>query len=78
MQAGTDYLSSPSSSITINTSTNVWRDVDVTVLVQSWVNGTATNNGFVVRSPTNGVKPIFYSSAYVTNTTLRPKLTIIY
>jgi Disaggregatase related repeat/TGF-beta propeptide len=78
MQAGTDYLNSPVSSLTIDTSTNVWREIDVTTLVQGWINGSVPNNGFVLRSPTSGVKPIFYSSGYSTNTTLRPKLTIIY
>jgi len=76
MQAGTDYATSPSTSITIDTSTGVWRSFDVTAIVQSWLNGTRPNNGFVVRSPTNGVKPLFYSSGYATDPTLRPKLTI--
>jgi len=36
------------------------------------------NDGFVVRSPTRGVKPLFYSSGYATDPALRPKLTVQY
>jgi disaggregatase-related protein/fibronectin type III domain protein/TGF-beta propeptide len=78
MQAGTDYSISPSTSITIDTSTDVWRTFDVTAIVQDWLNGTRPNNGFVVRSPTNGVKPLFYSSGFTTDPSLRPKLKISY
>jgi hypothetical protein len=78
MQAGTDYVSSPANSITIDTSTNVWRSFDVTAQIQQWVSGAAQNNGFVVRSPTYGVKPNFYSSGYLLDPTLRPKLSITY
>ncbi|HYP26616.1 MAG TPA: DNRLRE domain-containing protein [Blastocatellia bacterium] len=77
MQAGSDYATSPMSSITINTAINVWRNFDVTGLVQGWVNGT-TNNGFVVRSPAGGVKPRFYSSGYSVDASLRPKLSVNY
>jgi hypothetical protein len=78
MQAGTDYATSPVVSIVIDTTPNVWRNFDVTALVQGWVNGTAANHGFVVRSPTSGVKPLFYSSGYSLGPTLRPKLTVTY
>jgi hypothetical protein len=76
MQSGTDYATSPSTSITIDTATGVWRSFDVTAIVRGWLNGTIPNNGFVVRSPTNGVKPLFYSSGYTTDPSVRPKLTI--
>lgn len=62
MQSGTDYATSPATSITIDTATGVWRTFDVTAIVRGWLNGTMPNNGFVVRSPTNGVKPFFYRS----------------
>ena len=78
MQAGTDYATSPVVSMVIDTTPNVWRNFDVTALVQGWVSGTAANNGFVVRSPTSGVKPLFYSSGYSLGPTLRPKLTVTY
>jgi hypothetical protein len=78
MQAGTDYATSPVVSIVIDTTPGVWRNFDVTALVQSWVSGTAANHGFVVRSPTSGVKPLFYSSGYSLGPTLRPKLTVTY
>jgi disaggregatase-related protein/TGF-beta propeptide/pectate lyase-like protein len=78
MLAGTDYATSPVTSITIDTAAGVWRTFDVTALVQSWVNGTLPNDGFVVRSPTRGVKPLFYSSGYASDPALRPKLTIQY
>jgi len=77
LQAGSDYATSPMSSITINTAINVWRNFDVTGLVQDWVNGT-TNNGFVVRSPTGGVKPRFYSSGYSVDASVRPRLSVNY
>lgn len=78
MQAGTDYQTSPMTSITINTTSGVWRDFDVTAIVQGWIDGTFPNNGFVVRSPTRGAKPLFYSSGYTGNPGLRPRLTIVY
>lgn len=78
LQAGADYRTSPASSITIDTAINVWRELDVSTLVQEWVNGSVDNNGFVVRSPTGGVKPRFYSSGFLSNPLLRPKLTVTY
>lgn len=78
MLAGTDYATDPAASLTIDTSTGVWRNFDVTALVQRWIDGTTTNNGFVVRSPTRGAKPLFYSSAYTTDPSLRPRLTVRY
>ncbi len=78
MQSGTDYRTSPMTSITINTTSGVWRDFDATAIVQGWIDGTFPNNGFVVRSPTRGAKPLFYSSGYTGNPELRPRLTIVY
>lgn len=78
MQADTDYLTSPVVPITIDMTPNVWRNFDVTALVQSWISGATANRGFVVRSPTNGVKPLFYSSGYSVGPALRPKLTVMY
>lgn len=78
MQAGGDYITGSQASIAIDTSINVWRNFDVTAMVQQWVNGAVANNGFVVRSSTYGVKPHFYSSNYLSDISLRPKLTVIY
>lgn len=78
MQAGTDYLTSPVTSITIDTTSGVWRDFDVTAIVQNWLDGGQSNHGFVVLSPTRGVKPLFYSSGYSTNPGLRPRLTVTF
>lgn len=78
MQSGTDYRTSPVTSITIDTTSGVWRDFDATAIVQGWIDGTFPNNGFVVRSPTRGAKPLFYSSGYTGNPGLRPRLTIVY
>lgn len=78
MQAGGDYIAGSGASIAIDTAINVWRNFDVTAMVQQLVNGTVVNNGFVVRSSTTGVKPHFYSSNYLSDISLRPKLTVIY
>jgi disaggregatase-related protein/TGF-beta propeptide len=78
MQAGTDYRTSPVASITVDTSTGVWRSFDVTAIVQGWLAGTLQNFGFVVRSPDRGVKPLFYSSGFTANPALRPRLTVVY
>ncbi len=78
MQAGTDYATGPVVSITVDTATGIWRSFDVTAIVQGWIDGASPNNGFVLRSPTRGVKPLFYSSGYASNPALRPKLTVTY
>jgi hypothetical protein len=45
-------------------------------MVRQWVSGAVVNNGFVIRSATRGVKPLFYSSDYLSDLTLRPKLVV--
>ena len=76
MQAGADYLTDLETIITIDTAVNVWRNFDVTAMVRRWVSGAVVNNGFVIRSGTSGVKPHFYSSDYLSDPTLRPKLVV--
>lgn len=76
MQAGADYATDLDTTITIDTAINVWRNFDVTAMVSRWTSGAAGNNGFVIRSAAWGVKPHFYSSDYLSDPTLRPKLVV--
>lgn len=78
MRSGTDYVSSVAASSTAGYSpVNVWTTFDLKNLVQSWVNGTSPNYGVVLRSG-NGPRPYIYSSEYLNDLSLRPKLTITY
>jgi len=51
-------------------------------LVQSWIDAPATNQGVIIKKPTEAPAAtdfkIFYSSDYAADTSLRPKLTIEY
>lgn len=76
MQPGIDYITCLDTTIPIDTAVNVWRNFDVTAMVRQWVSGAMVNNGFVIRSGRSGVKPRFYSSDYLTDPTLRPKLIV--
>lgn len=76
MQAGVDYATDLDTTITVDTAINVWRNFDVTAMVRRWASGAAGNNGFVIRSAARGVKPHFYSSDYLSEPTLRPKLVV--
>ncbi len=51
----------------------------VTTTAQGWVNGTTTNNGVIVKEPTENVNNVFsFDSSRATNATLWPYLTIQY
>jgi len=53
--------------------------LDVTARVQQWSGGTGSNYGWRLKQTTAGSNPkTFFSSEYATDTTLRPKLTIVY
>ena len=57
-----------------------WMAFDVTPRMRQWSNGAAANYGWRVvenpAMPTNAI--VFHSSEYATDTTLRPKLTVVY
>ncbi|MCD4825726.1 MAG: DNRLRE domain-containing protein [Phycisphaerae bacterium] len=56
-----------------------WKPWDITSLVQDWYDGTSTNYGMLIYSPTYANShTAFYSSDEATETTLRPKLDITY
>lgn len=56
--------------------------VDITldpVKVQEWVSGAFTNNGFIMQAATEDHdRHVFWSSDYAVDTTLCPKLTVLY
>jgi hypothetical protein len=68
------YGSSAESSALVTT--NGWYSWDLTSLVQSWVNGSVTNNGVAIYDHGSSFYQRFYSSD--ANTDLRPRLTIEY
>jgi hypothetical protein len=71
----------PTSSTTTGTAKDVWRSWSVGPDVQSFVNGSATNNGWRVRdtqeSSAASIESKFGSKEYGV-TTQRPKLTVVY
>ncbi|NLS77449.1 MAG: DNRLRE domain-containing protein [Chloroflexi bacterium] len=76
--ASSDYAASSYDLERIYTTTKAWCTMEVTNLVQEWVNGTAANNGFLLR--TVGDVAVSYdlaSSQYGTQF-YRPKLVIYY
>jgi hypothetical protein len=57
-----------------------WVDFDVTSRVQQWaLSAPGVNQGWRLSQTTSGYNPkTFHSSEYTTDTTLRPKLTVVY
>ncbi|HEV8337094.1 MAG TPA: DNRLRE domain-containing protein [Candidatus Polarisedimenticolia bacterium] len=78
--AGGDFDPAVAASTTVNATVNVWRQWNVTALVQSWISGSAPNFGMILDSPSAGGnnERQFYTSDYLANPALRPKLTIVY
>lgn len=54
-----------------------WHSIDVTSLVQGWLNGTYTDNGLLLKENLLGIS-LYYSSEYTDNPALRPKLEVCY
>ena len=77
---GGDYDPAVVASATLTSTVNVWKQWNVTSLVQGWVSGTYPNQGILLESaPASGNNERqFYSSDYLANPALRPKLTIVY
>jgi hypothetical protein len=76
---GSDYSSSADALVAAPYAAG-WVNFDVTNRVQNWGSGNGlTNNGWRLSQTTSGYNPkTFYSSEYTPDTTLRPKLTIVY
>lgn len=77
MASGVDYASTAETSPNVGyTPTNEWIAFPITNLVQSWVNGSTPNNGFVLS--TDGGPRINAASSENGTVSFRPKLTIDY
>jgi hypothetical protein len=76
--AGTDYNASADALVAAPFSAG-WVNFDVTSRVQQWSGGPSSNFGWRLSQTTSGYNPkTFNSSETTANTTLRPKLTVIY
>ena len=70
------YDSSAESTTSVSYS-SAWNYFDVSNMVIGWQNGSYSNYGVMLKSITDAWEG-FYSSDYVTDTTLRPKLIVVY
>jgi hypothetical protein len=75
--AGTDYSATPDAVITPNWDPGLV-DFDVTARVQQWANSGGNNGWRMAQTTPGGNTKSFTASEYTADTTLRPKLTIIY
>jgi len=76
--SGTDYSATIDAQVAAGFNPG-WVVFDVTPRVQQWSNSSATNFGWrMVQTSPGGNSKTFNSSEYATDTTLRPKLTIVY
>jgi len=76
-----DYLPSPESTITVTIGALTWLSWDITSLLQGWLDGSIANYGVVLKDTDEPLGDTFircYSSDYLTNPTLCPKLEITY
>ena len=65
----------------INAGATTWESWDIDTLVQSWLDGTITNYGMVLKDTDEAsvdTRVYFYTSDYTTDATKRPKLEIDY
>jgi len=65
----------------ITAGATTWKSWDIDTLVQSWLDGTITNYGMMLKdTEETSVSTVtyFYTSDYITDTTKRPKLEIDY
>ncbi|GBE57917.1 disaggregatase related repeat protein [bacterium BMS3Abin01] len=79
---GGDFNATVSASAVAPAATAVWVDWDLAALTQSWVNGTVTNRGMIIKkdveNPAESDVKLFYSSDFSADPSLRPKLVIEY
>ncbi|MBI5871137.1 MAG: DNRLRE domain-containing protein [Actinobacteria bacterium] len=80
--AGGDFNGTAQATAIAPDSTGAWLDFQITGLTQSWVSGSLANEGMFVKK--SGENPAvrdfktFYSSEYLGDPSLRPKLTVEY
>jgi len=76
---GGDYDPAVAATANLDGTANVWKQWTITALVQSWTNGTFTNYGVLLESPSaSGNNERRFNSSENASVTLRPKLTITY
>jgi uncharacterized repeat protein (TIGR01451 family) len=77
---GGDYDPAVIASASLTGTVNVWMQWNVTALVQGWVSGTIPNQGMLLESPprSGNNDRQFYSSDFLLDPSLRPKLTLVY
>lgn len=73
----TDRRATPEATF-LTTGIYKWYALDVTSLVQEWVNGTLGNQGLLLRQTVYDAYNMFFASAEHGTASLRPKLTITY
>ena len=77
---GGDFNTVASASAVAPGATGVWVDWDLATLTQDWADGTIDNFGVLIKqdleNPAGSDAKEFYSSEYVADRTLRPRLTI--
>lgn len=69
----------PNAESTVTTSgLNKWYSLDVTALVQAWLDGSLQNNGVLLRQTVSASTSFTWASSEYSTTGLRPQLTITY
>jgi len=78
--SGGDYSATLLNEINITQTLNVQYNLTISTIVRNWVNGTMNNYGIILISSnaSSGDWKEMYSSEYITNTSLIPKITIDY
>lgn len=78
--AGGDYSGIASGSAAAPNSTSTWVDLSISSLAQSWVTGGIPNYGVLIKqdveNPAGSDAKGYYTADYMTDPSLRPKLTI--
>jgi len=76
--AGTDYSATADALVTPSFNPG-WVSFDVTGRLRQWTSGVGVNNGWILTQIGSGSNiKYFVSSEYTTDTTLRPKLTVVW
>jgi hypothetical protein len=75
-----DYISSPESTITATAGATTWLSWDITGLVQGWLDENISNYGMMLKDTDESSPNVSgcYSSEFISEPTLRPKLEITY
>ncbi|UCE72829.1 MAG: DUF2341 domain-containing protein, partial [Methanomassiliicoccales archaeon] len=73
---GGDYDSTKEDTTTVLGGSTAWYSWDVTDMVSGWMSGTYPNYGMIFEADSVGYYQYFYSSDYITDTSLVPKLIV--